>query len=312
MQTTMNKYFSWKGKIGRLNFIISSVITLLIAGLISAGMVILVLGPILNSAQINGSDVDGPAVFAGTIILAALVCIILFYFFISFPVVKRFHDINKPSSYYWLLLIPWINIYFFLELLLQKGMSESGKSDFFDRVGRNTIAKILLSVVILAGWSYFILFRQNPASSTPQMIPSSSVASGINTLQEYDANLNSICSNPSLENTNQSDFATCAYTVILNDEMATGTLKSLAEQEQVAVDERQAELLSDSQLISTLATGLKKLDQQYSTELAMEMGADSIVYLNRNLNDPTVNAEGNALAQKLGSCWDVPEGECKN
>lgn len=39
----------------------------------------------------------------------------------SFQVVKRFHDLGRPGSHYWLLLIPIYNIYLGFVLLLKKG-----------------------------------------------------------------------------------------------------------------------------------------------------------------------------------------------
>jgi uncharacterized membrane protein YhaH (DUF805 family) len=40
---------------------------------------------------------------------------------IAFQVVKRLHDLNRPGSHYWLLLIPLYNIYFGLLILFKKG-----------------------------------------------------------------------------------------------------------------------------------------------------------------------------------------------
>ena len=39
----------------------------------------------------------------------------------AFQVVKRLHDMNRPGTHYWLLLIPIYNIYFSLLLLFKKG-----------------------------------------------------------------------------------------------------------------------------------------------------------------------------------------------
>ncbi len=40
---------------------------------------------------------------------------------IAFPAVKRFHDLNRPGTHYWLLLIPIYNIYLALLLLFKRG-----------------------------------------------------------------------------------------------------------------------------------------------------------------------------------------------
>ena len=53
----------------------------------------------------------------------------LFYFIISiegiiiiaFQVVKRLHDLEKPGSYYWLLFIPFYNIFLAIILLFKRG-----------------------------------------------------------------------------------------------------------------------------------------------------------------------------------------------
>jgi uncharacterized membrane protein YhaH (DUF805 family) len=39
----------------------------------------------------------------------------------AFPVIKRLHDLARPSSHYWLLLIPFYNLYLALVLLFKKG-----------------------------------------------------------------------------------------------------------------------------------------------------------------------------------------------
>lgn len=39
-----------------------------------------------------------------------------------FPTVKRLHDIGRPGSHYWLLLIPIYSLYLGMALLFQKGM----------------------------------------------------------------------------------------------------------------------------------------------------------------------------------------------
>ena len=39
----------------------------------------------------------------------------------AFQVVKRLHDLNRPGTHFWMLLIPFYNIYLSLILLFQKG-----------------------------------------------------------------------------------------------------------------------------------------------------------------------------------------------
>ncbi len=45
----------------------------------------------------------------------------------AFPVVKRLHDLDRPGSHYWLLLIPIYNIYFGLLILFKKGTEGANK-----------------------------------------------------------------------------------------------------------------------------------------------------------------------------------------
>jgi len=86
--------FSLKGKISRLPFfIIHIVLTSLSTIIISA-------------------TEGNPFAWALTIIIVVIA---------SFNIVKRLHDLGKPGAYYWLLLIPFFNIYFFLLLLFKKG-----------------------------------------------------------------------------------------------------------------------------------------------------------------------------------------------
>ena len=40
----------------------------------------------------------------------------------AFPIVKRLHDIGRPGSHYWLLLVPIYSLYLGLVLLFQKGI----------------------------------------------------------------------------------------------------------------------------------------------------------------------------------------------
>ena len=53
--------------------------------------------------------------------LLSLVITIPITVVIAFQVVKRLHDLNRPGSHYWLLLIPLYNIYLGLLILFKKG-----------------------------------------------------------------------------------------------------------------------------------------------------------------------------------------------
>ena len=52
---------------------------------------------------------------------------IVFTVVMAFSVVRRFHDLDRPGTHYWLLLIPLYNIYVSLVLLFQKGTLADNK-----------------------------------------------------------------------------------------------------------------------------------------------------------------------------------------
>jgi len=47
--------------------------------------------------------------------------------FMAFPIVKRLHDIGRPGSHYWLLLVPIYSLYLGLALLFQKGIEDANE-----------------------------------------------------------------------------------------------------------------------------------------------------------------------------------------
>lgn len=150
----------------------------------------------------------------------------------------------------------------------------------------------------------------NFATTTPEFVQQRASSTAVTSLQEYDARLNALCSNGTVSSSH-ADFATCAYAAMLNDEMATGSIKMFAEQEQVSVDEQQASSMSAAALASSITTNLQKINQQYSTELALETGAYMEIYLSQNSPSVAMTTLANSIAAKYGTCWAVPEGECK-
>ncbi len=46
---------------------------------------------------------------------------------VSFAAVKRFHDLGRPGLHYWLLWIPFYNVYVAVELLLRPGVVGGNK-----------------------------------------------------------------------------------------------------------------------------------------------------------------------------------------
>lgn len=87
--------FSWSGRMNRAKYIGYSICASIIAGVIMY---------FIRSI---------PAV-SGVVYLLLVVVSSMF-------VVKRFHDIEKPGWYLWLLLIPFYNIYLTIILLFKKG-----------------------------------------------------------------------------------------------------------------------------------------------------------------------------------------------
>lgn len=62
-----------------------------------------------------GKNTEQPAAVVGSLIgLAGAVVI-------AFQGVRRLHDLDRPGTHYWLLLVPFYNIYLGLLLLFKKG-----------------------------------------------------------------------------------------------------------------------------------------------------------------------------------------------
>lgn len=103
----MGELFSMDGRYNRAKYFWT---TLLIG--IVAQIIAFLIGLAAGAA---GGD---PATVGGVIGLivgigSAVIC--------AFQVVKRLHDLDRPGTHYWLLLIPLYNIYLGLLLLFKKG-----------------------------------------------------------------------------------------------------------------------------------------------------------------------------------------------
>jgi uncharacterized membrane protein YhaH (DUF805 family) len=166
-------FFSWKGRTGRLRYLISSIILAIVLALLNIGASILVF----------------PLVFAsiatlGTLGILATPLLLLIVFVIeallsSFIVIKRFHDINKSGAYFWALLVPFFNIYLSLSLFLECGTDGSNNyggdplpagtnhNGFIARLGRSVafklIVTLLLSGLIIYGFVLNALHPQQPS-----------------------------------------------------------------------------------------------------------------------------------------------------
>lgn len=108
----MGNFFSFEGRLNRAYYF-------LYLFLINLGACILAM---ILSYSI-GSQGGSPE-FAGSVglligVFIAVLC--------AFIVVKRLHDIDRPSWHYWLLFIPFYNIYLGLVLLFKKGTTGPNK-----------------------------------------------------------------------------------------------------------------------------------------------------------------------------------------
>jgi uncharacterized membrane protein YhaH (DUF805 family) len=77
---------------------------------------IVILGPLI---AFSGSPADPDT--ASVVGIFGLTGYIGIFAVSAFQVVKRLHDLGRPGYHYWLLVIPFYNIYFSLVLLFKKG-----------------------------------------------------------------------------------------------------------------------------------------------------------------------------------------------
>jgi hypothetical protein len=79
---------------------------------------------------------------------------------ISTFIVKRFHDLGKDGSYFWLLIVPLLNIYVLIGLYLEKGVIGSNQygddpvpntnpSDVLDKLGKSKLARFVIIILLI-------------------------------------------------------------------------------------------------------------------------------------------------------------------
>jgi uncharacterized membrane protein YhaH (DUF805 family) len=100
----MSELLSLDGRINRVRYFVRVLIITLIA---DVGLGIGAFGG-HNIVGLLSGLLGGAIAIAGVVIAA-------------FQAVKRLHDLDRPSMHYWLLLIPFYNLYLALVLLLKKG-----------------------------------------------------------------------------------------------------------------------------------------------------------------------------------------------
>jgi uncharacterized membrane protein YhaH (DUF805 family) len=191
-------FFSWKGRIGRLRFLISVVGLAIIATIVSYGIFFL---------PSFGGIVDFILIFFGPVIIGILLIVINSMFCI-----QRFHDLNKSGWYYLGLIVPIFNVYLFLGLLLQTGTegtnqyggdplpASANHNDFLNRFGSSVVFKIvaaiLLGVAFLAISFYGDLREKQSQQTTLQNVDQGIVQNAINSLAA--SSTNEISSTPSV------------------------------------------------------------------------------------------------------------------
>jgi uncharacterized membrane protein YhaH (DUF805 family) len=102
----MGGLFSMQGRYNRAKYFWTSIAIGFVANVLAY-----LLGIIVGS---SGGDTSTAQALSLFISLPTAVIV-------AFQVVKRLHDLDRPGSHYWLLLIPFYNIYLGLVILFQKG-----------------------------------------------------------------------------------------------------------------------------------------------------------------------------------------------
>jgi uncharacterized membrane protein YhaH (DUF805 family) len=106
----MNGLFSMQGRLNRAKYFWRT----LVIG-VSTDIVTFLVGFLLGG--IMGENAEPAALILGYLlsVVGAVV--------IACEAVKRLHDLDRPGAHYWLLLIPFYNIYLVLVLLFKRGTS---------------------------------------------------------------------------------------------------------------------------------------------------------------------------------------------
>lgn len=113
-----NNFFSMQGRVNRAKYFVNILLILIVTYL-----VVVICSPIFESSTYGSSNDSGKGIF-GLIVMIGHMTLI------AFQIVKRFHDLGKPGSYYWLLWLPLINIYWTFALLFMKGVE--GPNEYGD------------------------------------------------------------------------------------------------------------------------------------------------------------------------------------
>jgi len=102
----MNSIFSFQGRYNRAKYFWVMLAMQAATWLVTAG--------IASSVTGSGNNLEAAQAVAFLVSIGGTVLI-------AFPIVKRLHDVGRPGSHYWLLLVPIYSLYLGLVLLIQKG-----------------------------------------------------------------------------------------------------------------------------------------------------------------------------------------------
>ncbi len=111
------------------------------------------------------------------------------------------------------------------------------------------------------------------------------------------------------------DFiSTCVQATVLNDEMSTEIMKGYAQQTELSAYSQQAKTLSDVNLALKLKEGLTalvKVKGSYDINLGLQMNAYMTEYYTRDFTDSQITDLANSVLDKVGPCWGIPAGQCR-
>jgi len=102
----MGNLFSLRGRISRKQYIVVSLVIVLISYALAFA--------IGFASGVSGGNLQNAGIMGGAVGIAG--CLVQ-----SFLAVRRLHDLGKPGWYYWLLFIPFYNLYLGLVLCFTKG-----------------------------------------------------------------------------------------------------------------------------------------------------------------------------------------------
>jgi uncharacterized membrane protein YhaH (DUF805 family) len=102
----MSNFFNFKGRVNRAKYFLYLLATSFIGG--------------ISDIVLNNTDnitIIIVLAFFNIVLLVKYICV----------TIQRFHDIERPGTHFWLLLIPFYNIYIELVLLFKKGTEGPNK-----------------------------------------------------------------------------------------------------------------------------------------------------------------------------------------